>query len=95
MSKQDNQLSSEKRFYTISAIVIIIVVALICQLFNLQIVKHEYKDSADSNAFFKKTLYPARGTISDRHDKLLVYNQPMYDIVYIPREVAPFDTVDF
>lgn len=95
MSKQDNQLSSEKRFYTISAIVIIIVVALVCQLFNLQIVKHEYKDSADSNAFFKKTLYPARGTISDRHDKLLVYNQPMYDIVYIPREVAPFDTVDF
>lgn len=95
MSKPTNQLSSEKRFYTIVVIVLIIVIALICQLFNLQVIKPEYKDSADSNAFFKKVLYPARGTISDRNDRLLVYNQPTYDIVYIPREVPGFDTLDF
>lgn len=94
MSK-DNNLHSEKRYYTILAITAIIVIVLICQLFNLQIIQHEYKYSADSNAFFKKTLYPARGTISDRQDRLLVYNQPTYDIVYIPREVEPFDTLDF
>lgn len=91
----DNKLISGKRYYTICAIAVVIVIILICQLFNLQIIKHEYKDSADSNAFFKKTLYPARGTIFDRNDKLLVYNQPTYDIVYIPREVQPFDTTDF
>lgn len=96
MSRNNSdQLSSERRFYTIIAIVIAVVVVLISQLLNLQIIKHQYKDSADSNAFFKKTLYPARGTISDRQEKLLVYNQPMYDIVYIPREVMPFDTIDF
>lgn len=93
MSDNKN-LISEKRHYIICAIAIIIVFAMICQLFNLQIIKHEYKDSADSNAFFKKTLYPARGTISDRKDRLLVYNQPTYDIVYIPKEVQPFDTID-
>lgn len=91
----NNQLGSEKRFYTIIGIVLMIVIILISQLFNLQIIKNQYKDSADSNAFFKKTLYPARGTISDREDRLLVYNQPMYDIVYVPREVMPFDTIDF
>lgn len=93
MSDNKN-LISEKRHYIICAIAIIIVFVMICQLFNLQIIKHEYKDSADSNAFFKKTLYPARGTISDRKDRLLVYNQPTYDIVYIPKEVQPFDTID-
>jgi penicillin-binding protein 2 len=93
--KESNNLSSEKRYYTIAVIVIAIIIVLIGQLFNLQILKDEYKQSADGNAFFKKTLYPARGTISDRHDRLLVYNQPTYDIVYIPREVEPFDTLDF
>lgn len=95
MSKDNNSLHSEKRYYTIIVITVIIVIVLICQLFNLQIIQNEYKYSADSNAFFKKTLYPARGTISDRKDRLLVYNQPTYDIVYIPREVEPFDTLDF
>lgn len=96
MSNTNNKdLVSEKRYYIICGIALIIVIVMICQLFNLQIVKHEYKDSADSNAFFKKTLYPARGTISDRQDRLLVYNQPTYDIVFIPREVTPFDTLDF
>jgi len=93
--KNNNKLNFEKRRYVIGGIAFFIVVILIIQLLNLQILTDEYKDFADSNAFFKKTLYPARGTISDRNDKLLVYNQPTYDIVYIPREVVPFDTVDF
>ena len=91
----NKNLVSEKRHYIICTIAIVIVLVLIAQLFNLQVVKPEYKDFADSNAFFKKTIYPARGTISDRNDKLLVYNQPTYDIVYIPRQVEPFDTLDF
>lgn len=92
--KNDNQ-GFEKRKYIISGAACIIVLVLIAQLFYLQIVRNEYKDFADGNAFFKKTLYPARGTISDRNGKLLVYNQPTYDVVFIPREVVPFDTLDF
>lgn len=93
--KDNNNMNLGKRYYVISIIVIVIVFILLCQLFNLQILSNKYKESADGNAFFKKTLYPARGTIYDRNDKLLVYNQPTYDIVYIPREVQPFDTIDF
>jgi len=94
MNRKDNSITNG-RYYVISAIIVVIIIVLISQLFNLQILKDEYKDSADGNAFFKKTLYPARGTISDRNDRLLVYNQPTYDVVYIPREVQPFDTLDF
>nr|WP_255489388.1 penicillin-binding protein 2 [Dysgonomonas sp. 216] len=85
----------EKRRYVIGGVVCVIILIMVLQLLNLQIFNDDYKDFADSNAFFKKTLYPARGTISDRNDRLLVYNQATYDIVYIPREVLPFDTLDF
>lgn len=38
---------------------------------------------------------PSRGIIYDRNGKLLVYNQPAYEVMLIMREVQPFDTLDF
>ena len=29
------------------------------------------------------------------HGKLLVFNQPAYDITFVPREVTQLDTLDF
>ena len=31
----------------------------------------------------------------DRNGELVVYNQPAYDVMLIPRDVQPFDTLDF
>jgi len=92
---KDNNLDTDKRKYIIGGIVVSIVLIYIIQLFYLQVIKNEYKDYADNNAFFNKVLYPARGVISDRNDKMIVYNQPTYDIVFIPREISGLDTVDF
>ncbi len=39
--------------------------------------------------------YPERGYIYDRNGKLLVANQPAYDVMVIPREVKPLDTLEF
>lgn len=39
--------------------------------------------------------YPSRGMMYDRNGELVVYNQPAYDVMMIPRDVQPFDTVDF
>lgn len=75
--------------------VVILVLIFIIRLFYLQVVENDYKAWADSNAFLKKTLYPSRGMIYDRNGKLLVYNQPAYDIMLIMREIQPFDTLDF
>jgi penicillin-binding protein 2 len=83
------------RRYIISGAVILVVIIFIIRLFYLQVLENEYKVWADSNAFLKKTLYPSRGMIYDRHDKLLVYNQPAYDVMLIMREIQPFDTLDF
>ena len=67
----------------------------IVRLFNLQVCDSTYKENADSNAFMKKTIYPSRGYIYDRNGRLVVFNQPAYDVVMIPRDVLPFDTIDF
>ena len=40
------------------------------------------------------TQYPARGLIFDRNQKLLVENQPAYDLMVIPRQVKAFDTAE-
>lgn len=85
----------EKRKYVIGGIVLFIVLIYLVQLFRLQICDSKYKENADSNAFLRKTVYPSRGLIYDRNGKLVVYNQPAYDVMMIPRDVEEFDTTDF
>ena len=85
-----------KRSYVIGGVATLIVVIYILRLFQLQITSDDYKKSADSNAFLKKIEYPSRGGIYDRHGRLLVYNQPAYDIMVVMNEAKDhLDTVDF
>lgn len=85
----------EKRKYVIGGFIVLIAAIFIVRLFDLQINDEKYKRSADSNAFLKKTVYPSRGLIYDRNGELVVFNQPAYDVMLIPRDVQPFDTLDF
>ncbi len=85
----------EKRKYVIGGFIVLIALIYIIRLFDLQINDEKYKQSADSNAFLKKTVYPSRGLIYDRNGELVVFNQPAYDVMLIPRDVQPFDTIDF
>lgn len=91
----NSKYTLENRRYVIGGAVVLLVLIFIIRLFFLQIVDNDYKAWADSNAFLKKTQYPSRGMIYDRNGKLLVYNQPAYDIMLIMREIQPFDTLDF
>ena len=86
--------SYDKRRYILGGAVILVLAVYVSQLFNLQILSDQYKSKADSNAFYKKTLYPARGLMYDRNGKLLVYNQPAYDITFVPREIKELDTLE-
>lgn len=85
---------SRRKYLIISSLVVIFFLFTI-RLFFLQVADNEYKEKAENNAFLRKTLYPARGVIYDRKERLLVYNQPAYDVMMIMREVEPFDTLDF
>ena len=85
----------EKRKYVICGFLLVIALIYCVRLFSLQIADSKYKQSADTNAFLRKTVYPSRGLIYDRNGELVVYNQPSYDVMLIPRDVRQFDTIDF
>lgn len=85
----------ENRRYIIGGAVVLLVLIFIIRLFTLQVLENDYKAWADSNAFLKKTLNPSRGMLYDRNGKLIVFNQPAYDVMLIMREIQPFDTLDF
>ncbi|MDY3068881.1 MAG: penicillin-binding protein 2 [Parabacteroides sp.] len=91
----NNKYELENRKYVLIVSVLLVLLIFIIRLFSLQILNNDYKAWADSNAFLKRTIYPARGIIYDRNGKLLVYNQPTYDVMIIMREVQEFDTLDF
>lgn len=86
--------SYESRKYILSGVVLLIFITYLSQLFSLQINNEDYKSKADSNAFYKKTIYPSRGQMYDRNGKLLVYNKPAYDITFVPRETKDMDTLE-
>ena len=87
--------SYDKRKYILGGAVFLVLAIYVSQLFNLQLLSEQYKSKADSNAFYKKTIYPARGLMYDRNGKLLVYNRPAYDITFVPREIKGLDTLEF
>ncbi|MBR1682382.1 MAG: penicillin-binding protein 2 [Bacteroidaceae bacterium] len=92
MSNDDYKLS--KRKYVLGVAAVLVVVIYIVRLFVLQLTSDDYKLRADSNAFMRRIQFPARGAITDRHGKLLVYNQPAYDIMVIMQEQVGVDTLD-
>lgn len=77
------------------ALVIIAASLLLIRIFFLQIVDDSFKLKSENNAIKIKYDYPERGYIYDRNGKLMVANQPSYDIMVIPRDVKNLDTAQF
>ena len=91
----NNDYRYENRKFVIVGIVFAIVMVFIGRLFSLQILNDEYKTHAATNAFLDKTVYPSRGVMYDRYGKLLVSNQPAYDVMVCLRNVKDLDTLAF
>ncbi|WP_434503126.1 penicillin-binding protein 2 [Prevotella sp.] len=86
----------ENRRFVIGGVGIAIVLIYTIRLFTLQLLSDDYKKNADSNAFLKKIEFPSRGTVYDRNGKLMVYNQPAYDIMVVMNEArGHLDTLEF
>lgn len=56
------------------------------RLFYIQVIDDSYKTSAENNVQRLVIEYPSRGLIYDRKGKLLVYNEPVYDLMIIPKQ---------
>ncbi|MEX0290935.1 MAG: penicillin-binding protein 2 [Flavobacteriaceae bacterium] len=79
----------------LSSIIIIIGVMFIGRLSYLQIFSFSPDQVLEDPAIKPIYDYPERGYIYDRNGKLLVGNDPAYDVMVIPREVQPLDTLEF
>ena len=85
----------ENRRFVIGGVALVIVLVYIIRLFTIQLLSDDFKKNADSNAFLKKIDYPSRGAIYDRNGKLMVYNQPSYDIMVVMNEAkGHIDTLE-
>lgn len=80
------------RKYIVQGLFIIIALILLGKLFYIQVISDKAFVSAESNVLKKKYKYPARGAILDRNGKVIVQNEPVYDLMVIPNEVKEFDT---
>ena len=76
-------------------IIAAVALLLVSRIFYLQVIDDSYKLKSENNAIKIKYDYPERGYIYDRNKKLLVANQPSYDIMVIPREIKNLDTLEF
>jgi penicillin-binding protein 2 len=79
----------------LAGLTLIMGLIFIIRLFQLQVVNTSYQRLSDNNAILSISDYPERGFIYDRNGTLLVANQAAYDIMIIPENVIPFDTVAF
>jgi len=65
------------------------------RLFYLQVYDTSFQKLSETNAIKIIYDYPQRGYVFDRNGKLLVANQPSYDVMVVPRDVKPLDTLEF
>ncbi len=70
-------------------------IIFLARLFYLQVIDESFVRLSEDNAIKVVYDYPQRGYIFDRNGKLLVSNQPSYDVMAIPRNVKVFDTAEF
>ena len=82
-----------KKFF-LPAMTLLTALLFVGRLISLQLLNSSYKLLSDGNAVIEKEIYPERGYIYDRKNKLLVSNQPVYDLMTIPENIAPFDTLN-
>lgn len=83
------------RKFIIQGIIVAAAVTILLRLFYIQVIDDSYYLSAENNVLRKVIVYPARGVILDRNSKVLVQNEPVYDLLVTPREVKDIDTALF
>ncbi|MEY2705304.1 MAG: hypothetical protein RL407_1366 [Bacteroidota bacterium] len=68
---------------------------LLIKLFMIQVVDDSFMKRAENNAIQRVVDHPYRGLVYDRHGKLMVFNNPIFDLMVVPREFTLTDTARF
>jgi penicillin-binding protein 2 len=82
-----------RRFF-LPFVTLLTAIVFVGRLISLQLLNSSYKLLSDGNAVIENSIYPERGYIYDRNQKLLVSNHPVYDLMAIPENITLFDTLE-
>lgn len=85
---------SISRKHSLLFFIVIVALIIVCRLFYLQIIDSRYKLYANNNALRPIVQNPPRGEIYDRNGLFLAQSKEAYDLMVIPRDVKPFDTLE-
>lgn len=89
-------MENRKRYLVAILIIFSGFLFLLIQLSTLQIFSNQYKTRADKTTLYRKDLKPSRGMIYDRNEKLLIANDPIYELEVVYNELDPkMDTTLF
>lgn len=83
---------NQSRGTVIQIIFTSVFIVIVLQLINLQLFSSKYKIAAESNAVYRKIIYPDRGIIFDRKKKPLLENIISFDLIVTPYEIKGTDT---
>ena len=88
--KKDQYIGRRNLF---KVLFIIVWVAFAVRLFSIQVLNDTYKRSSANISIYERVIIPARGSIYDRNGILLVYNEPVFDLMAVVSEFTEFDTL--
>ncbi|MGY6521887.1 MAG: penicillin-binding protein 2 [Mongoliitalea sp.] len=86
---------NEQRPIILSIVIILVGLVIVTRLFSIQVLDDSFLKRAERNAIQRVVDHPYRGLVYDRTGKILVYNNPIFDLMVIPREFTVKDTVRF
>ena len=83
----------KSRILGIRIFIIITIFILSVRLFSIQIIDTSYQEIANRNVIQRAIEYPYRGLVFDRKGKLLLYNDPIFDLEVTPTKVDLKDSL--
>ncbi|GHB42143.1 penicillin-binding protein 2 [Mongoliitalea lutea] len=86
---------NEQRPIILSIAIILVGLIIVARLFSIQVLDDSFLKRAERNAIQRVVDHPYRGLVYDRTGKILVYNNPIFDLMVIPREFTVKDTARF
>lgn len=86
---------NDQRPQIIIVTIFLVGIVLLIKLFSIQVLDDSFLKKAERNAIQRVVDHPYRGLIYDRNGKLLVYNNPIFDLMLVPKEFELQDTTKF
>ena len=85
----------DQRPVVILIVIFLVSLILLTKLFTIQVLDDSFMKKAESNAIQRIVDHPYRGLVYDRKGKLLVFNNPIFDLMIVPKEFKVGDTTRF